>query len=110
MRDKKVILRDLLLKHPADVAEVLSQLSEEQAVELVHRLSLRQAAAEPLGEMEPEDSAELLTELDREEAIRILSRMNFLKPSSGNSCLASIEKRPRFCLICLPIHPTLPVD
>ena len=76
MRDKKVILRDLLLKHPADVAEVLSQLSEEQAVELVHRLSLRQAAAEPLGEMEPEDSAELLTELDREEAIRILSRMD----------------------------------
>lgn len=76
MRDKKVILRDLLLKHPADVAEVLSQLSEEQAVELVHRLFLRQAAAEPLGVMEPEDSAELLTELDREEAIRILSRMD----------------------------------
>ena len=76
MQEKKVILRDLLLKHPADIAEVLSHLSEEQALELVHRLSLRRAAAEPLGEMEPEDSAELITELDREEAIRILSRMD----------------------------------
>ncbi len=76
MQDKKVILRDLLLKDPADIAEALSQLSEEQAVELVHRLYLRRAAAETLGEMEPEDSAELLAKLDREEAIKILSRMD----------------------------------
>ncbi len=76
MEEKKVILRDLLLKDPADIAEVLSQLSEEQAVELVHRLYLRRAAAETLGEMEPEDSAELLAKLDREEAIKILSRMD----------------------------------
>ena len=76
MEEKKVILRDLLLKDPADIAEALSQLSEEQAVELVHRLYLRRAAAETLGEMEPEDSAELLAKLDREEAIKILSRMD----------------------------------
>ena len=76
MEEKKVILRDLLLKDPADIAEVLSHLSEEQAVELVHRLYLRRAAAETLGEMEPEDSAELLAKLDREEAIKILSRMD----------------------------------
>lgn len=76
MEEKKVALRDLLLKHPADIAEVLSHLSDEQAAELLHRLYLRKAAAEPLGEMEPEDSAELLTELDREEAIKILSRMD----------------------------------
>ncbi len=76
MQDKKVILRDLLLKAPADIAEALSELSEEQAVELVHRLHLRRAAAEPLGEMEPEDSAELLSKLDREEAIKILTRMD----------------------------------
>ncbi|HEX32431.1 MAG TPA: magnesium transporter [Candidatus Acetothermia bacterium] len=74
--EKKVLLRDLLLKHPADVAEVLSQLSDEKATELLHRLFLRQAAAEPLGEMEPEDSAELLSEIDRDEAIKILSRMD----------------------------------
>ncbi|HDL86377.1 MAG TPA: magnesium transporter [Candidatus Acetothermia bacterium] len=74
--EKKVLLRDLLLKHPADVAEVLSHLSDEAATELIHRLFLRNAAAEPLGEMEPEDSAELLSEIDRDEAIKILSRMD----------------------------------
>ncbi len=74
--EKKVRLRDLLLKHPADVAEVLSHLSDEKATKLIHSLFLRQAAAEPLGEMEPEDSAELLSEIDRDEAIKILSRMD----------------------------------
>ena len=74
--EKKILLRDLLLKHPADVAEVLSQLSDEEATELLHRLFLRHAAAEPLGEMEPEDSAELLSEIDRDEAIKIISRMD----------------------------------
>jgi magnesium transporter len=76
VEEKKVVLRDLLLKHPADIAEVLSHLSDEQAIELLHRLYLRRAAAETLGEMEPEDSAELLAELDPKEAIRILSRMD----------------------------------
>jgi len=74
--EKKILFRDLLLKHPADVAEVLSQLSDEEATELLHRLFLRHAAAEPLGEMEPEDSAELLSEIDRDEAIKIISRMD----------------------------------
>lgn len=76
MEEKKVVLRELLLKHPADIAEVLSHLSDEQAVDLLHRLYLRRAAAETLGEMEPEDSAELLSGLDPKEAIRILSRMD----------------------------------
>jgi len=76
VKEKKVILRELLLKHPADIAEVLSSLSDTQAVDLLHRLYLRQAAAEPLGEMEPEESAELLAELDPKEAIKILSRMD----------------------------------
>lgn len=76
MEEKKVVLRELLLKHPADIAEVLANLSDTQAVELLHRLYLRKAAAEPLGEMEPEDSAELFSELDPQEAIKILSRMD----------------------------------
>jgi magnesium transporter len=76
MGETKIILRDLLLKHPADIAEILSHLSEEQATELLHRLCLHKAAAEPLGEMEPDESAELLSELDREEAIKVLSRMD----------------------------------
>ena len=76
MEGRKVVLRELLLKDPADIAEILSQLSDEQATELVHRLFLRRAAAETLGEMEPEDSAGLLFKLSREEAAQILSRMD----------------------------------
>ncbi len=76
MEQQRVILRDLLSKRPADVAAVLTEISEDQAIELVHRLFLRQQAAEPLSEMEPEDSAEILARLDRDEAIKILSRMD----------------------------------
>ena len=76
MEDKKVALRELLMKHPADIAEVLSHLSDEEAAQLLHHLYLRRAAAEPLGEMAPEDSADLITELDRDEATKILSRMD----------------------------------
>jgi len=76
MEEKKGIRQDLLLKHPADIAEVLSHLSEKQATELLHRLYLHKGAAEPLGEMEPDESAALLSDLNRGEAIRILSRMD----------------------------------
>ena len=76
MEERKVMLRELLTKDPADVAEVLSELSGEQATDLIHRLFLRHAAAEPLGEMEPDESAELFVKLDREEASEILSRMD----------------------------------
>ncbi len=76
MEKNKVSFQELLRKHPADIAEVLSQLSDEQATKLLHRLYLRQAAAEPLGEMDPDESAELLSDLDREEAIKILARMD----------------------------------
>lgn len=76
MEQRRVILRDLLSKRPADVAAVLTEISEDQAIDLVHRLFLRQQAAEPLAEMEPEDSAEILARLDRDEAIKILSRMD----------------------------------
>ncbi|MGB2983176.1 MAG: magnesium transporter [Candidatus Bipolaricaulia bacterium] len=76
MEERKIMLRELLAQDPADVAEVLSELSEEQATDLIHRLFLRHAAAEPLGEMEPDASAELFVKLDREEASEILSRMD----------------------------------
>jgi magnesium transporter len=76
MEERKIILRELLTKDPADVAEVLSDLSEEQATDLIHRLFLRHAAAEPLGEMEPNESAELFVKLDRKEASEILARMD----------------------------------
>ena len=76
MDERKVVLRELLAQDPADVAEVLADLSQEQATDLIHDLFLRHAAAEPLGEMEPDESAELVAKLDRAEASEILSRMD----------------------------------
>ncbi len=76
MEDRKIVLRELLGQDPADIAEILTELSEEQATELIHRLFLRNAAAEPLGEMEPEESAELFVQLDPGEASAILSQMD----------------------------------
>ncbi|GAG06485.1 unnamed protein product, partial [marine sediment metagenome] len=76
MEERRIVFRELLAKDPADVAEVLADLSQEQAADLIHRLFLRHAAAEPLGEMDPDDSAELVVQLDRAEASEILSRMD----------------------------------
>jgi len=76
MEERKLAFREILAKDPADVAEVLSELSDEQATRLIHRLFLRHAAAEPLGEMEPDESAELVAKLDPAEASEILSRMD----------------------------------
>ncbi|MEN3009489.1 MAG: magnesium transporter [Candidatus Bipolaricaulaceae bacterium] len=73
---EKVPLSELLRRHPADIAEVLTTLKEEEAVELLRRLYLRRAAAAPLGEMDPEEAARLLAELNRDEALHILSHMD----------------------------------
>jgi magnesium transporter len=75
MEERKIVLRELLAKDPADVAEVLADLSQDQAANLIHSLFLRRAAAGALGEMEPDESAELVAQLDRTEASVILSRM-----------------------------------
>ncbi len=74
---EKVHIQELLRRHPAEVAEILSALRDEEAVELLQRLyeRRRRAAAAPLGEMEPEEAARLLAELSRDAAVQILSRM-----------------------------------
>jgi magnesium transporter len=114
MEERKIIIRELLAKHPADVAEVLSGLDEEQAIDLVHRLVLRKAAAGPLGEMEPEDSAELFEGLDREEALGILSRMDpddavdlleELPPNTQQELLSRLESDEARVLAGLLIYP-----
>ncbi len=76
MEERKIVLRELLAKDPADIAEMLMDLSDAQAADLIHRLYLRGAAAEPLAEMDPDDSADLVQLLDRREASAILSRMD----------------------------------
>ncbi|MCK5827585.1 magnesium transporter, partial [Candidatus Bipolaricaulota bacterium] len=76
MEEREAVLREFLTQDPADIAEVLADLSQDQATDLVHHLFLSQAAAEPLGEMDADDSAELVAQLDRTEASKILSRMD----------------------------------
>jgi len=76
MDERKIVLRELLTQDPADIAEILADLSQDQATDLVHLLFLRHAAAEPLGDMDPDESAELVVQLDRKEASQILSRMD----------------------------------
>ncbi len=86
---RKVEVQELLRQHPADVAEILSALRDEEAVELLQRLyeRRRRAAAAPLGEMEPEEAAHLLSELSRETAVQILSRMD---PDDAADLLAEL--------------------
>ncbi len=76
MDRERIALRELLSQDPADIAETLGELSEEQAAELLHRLYLGGAAASTLAEMDPEESADLVRKLDRQVASTILSRMD----------------------------------
>lgn len=76
MSDDRIALRELLSRDPADIAETLAELSEEQAAELLHRLYLGGAAAKTLAEMDPEESADLVQKLDRQVASTILARMD----------------------------------
>lgn len=80
-------IAELIRRHPAEIAEILAALREEEAVELLRRLYLRRAAAEPLGEMEPEEAARLLAELNREDAAHILSHM---EPDDAVDLLAEL--------------------
>jgi len=85
----KLEVQELLRRHPADVAEILSALRHEEAVELLKRLyeRRRHAAAAPLGEMDPEEAAELLSELSRDASVQILARMD---PDDAADLLAEL--------------------
>ncbi|MBC7221006.1 magnesium transporter [Candidatus Bipolaricaulota bacterium] len=80
-------IAELIRRHPAEIAEILAALEEEEAVELLRRLYRRRAAAEPLGEMEPDEAARLLAELNREDAAHILSHM---EPDDAVDLLAEL--------------------
>ncbi|GAB4310930.1 MAG: magnesium transporter [Candidatus Bipolaricaulota bacterium] len=80
-------IAELIRRHPAEIAEILAALNEDEAVELLRRLYLRRAAAEPLGEMEPDEAARLLAELNREDAAHILSHM---EPDDAVDLLAEL--------------------
>jgi len=86
---ERLEVQGLLARHPAEVAEILSALREDEALELLRRLYLRRAAAAPLGEMAPEEAARLLAELNRDEAVQILSRMD---PDDAVDLLAELPE------------------
>ena len=67
-RDK---LSDL---HPADLAQIISQLPHQNISEMLHSLDM-EAAGEALGEMEPEDSSRVLSQLDSSHAADVLEEM-----------------------------------
>ncbi len=66
---------ELIKQHPAEVAEIIGALKEEEAVQLLHHLFLQHKAADALGEMDPEEAAQLYAELPHEEKTQILARM-----------------------------------
>ncbi len=69
-------LRKLLSElHPADLAEVLQELEEEDRKAVVQVLA-GPTAAEAISELEPEEQAELLTALTPEQAKAILDEMS----------------------------------
>ncbi|NOX44514.1 MAG: magnesium transporter [Caldiserica bacterium] len=67
--------QELAKRHPAEVAEILHELPEAEAVELLRELYKVHAAADSLEEMDPDEAAELLEGLPQREATAILSRM-----------------------------------
>ncbi len=107
-------VHELLKRHPADVAEILAALEEEEAAELLRRLYLRRAAAAPLGEMDPEEAAKILAELNRDEAVKILSHMDpddavdllaELPPETVQDILSRLEVRQAQELRELLVYP-----
>ncbi len=66
---------ELAKRHPAELAELLHELPDAEAVRLLRELYKVRAAADSLEEMDPDEAAELLEELPDEEATAIISRM-----------------------------------
>jgi magnesium transporter len=60
--------------HPADLAELISQVSREEGTTLFKDLDL-ETAAEALSELKPEKQAEMINSIDTEKAADILEEM-----------------------------------
>lgn len=60
--------------HPADIADLISQVSREEGVHLFRDLDI-ETAAEALSELQPEMQAQLLSAMDLEKAADIIEEM-----------------------------------
>jgi len=73
--------------HPADVAELVSQLAAPERAAIIESLDA-EMAAEALGELEPEMQAEVLEDLPTEAAVEILAE---LPPDEAADALAEVS-------------------
>jgi magnesium transporter len=60
--------------HPADIADLISQVSREEGAHLFKNLDI-ETAAEALSELKPEKQAEIINSIDTEQAADILEEM-----------------------------------
>lgn len=60
--------------HPADIAEIISQVSREEGAHLFSNLDI-ETAAETLGEMQPEMQAQIIETIDTEKVADIIEEM-----------------------------------
>lgn len=76
-------MEDILKMHPADIADLLEKMPEEEALTLIEKLSPH-LAGEMLDELRPRLSARLLSHLDHKRAADILEEM---KPDEATDLL-----------------------
>jgi magnesium transporter len=74
--------------HPADLADIVEELSPEDREAIIGAIDT-EAAAETLSEMEPEMQAQILESLDTEKAADILEEMD---PDEAADALAELEE------------------
>ncbi len=74
-QEQPIRIAELIKQHPAEVAEIIEALHDEEAIDLLHRLFQERKAADALGEMDPEVAAHYFSELSRDEKTQILTRM-----------------------------------
>ena len=70
-----VDVSQLAQQHPGEIAERVSRMDDEQAIELLGQIEETEKVAEALGAMDPEDGARLFVELGREKQTDILAEM-----------------------------------
>ena len=84
----KAKVEELKGRHPAEIAEELEDLPEEETLQILHRLP-REVASDVLEQLRPRLSARLISHLDRDEASGLLEGME------PDDAVDVIERLPR---------------
>jgi Mg2+ transporter MgtE len=84
----KVTQEKLSLLHPADIADIVSELSPEERTEILESMD-EEVAADTLEEMEDKIQTNAMADMDAKRASEILSEMN---PDNAADLLADLSK------------------